>query len=140
GFVQGEGRYDMETGRFAVADEPKVDVSHLSAVFGLVEINAELLQQVDMPAFEEAWLTYCRLYNAPEEEVVEELGEGFGDLILRQGHTRLDAYAAVRLGEPRYAERAWRIFLDPPKPWEPAPDWDYDTERVTHTLNPTDWR
>jgi hypothetical protein len=140
GFIQAEGLYDMETGRYAVPEEPVVDISHLSAVFGLVEVNAELLQQVEMPAFEEAWLQYCRLYNATGEEQEAEVGEAFGDKILRQAHTRLDAYAAVRLGEARYAERAWDLFLHPPEEWEPAPlDWDFTTQRVTHTLNPTDW-
>src|SRR5690606_6881015 len=74
GFFQGEARYDTETGRFAVQEEPRIDVSHLSAVFGLVEINAELLQQIDMPEFEAAWLQYCRLYNGTDEEAEAELG------------------------------------------------------------------
>ncbi|WP_049573670.1 twin-arginine translocation signal domain-containing protein [Streptomyces sp. SBT349] len=140
GFIQGSGLYDMETGRFAVAGEPVVDVSHLSAVFGLVEINAELLQQIDNPEFEAAWLQYCRLYNAPEEEAVEEVGEPLGgNTNLNQGHTRLDAYAAAGTGDDALAARAWDGFLRPRLDWEFGEDWEYATERVEHTLNPTDW-
>ncbi|MEO3755531.1 Tat pathway signal sequence domain protein [Streptomyces sp. B6B3] len=140
GFVQGEGLYDMETGRFAVQQEPVVSVSHLSAVFGLVEINAELLQQVDMPEFEEAWLQYCRLYNGTDEEAEAEVGEALGSLNLRQAHTRLDAYAAVRLDDAALADRAWEGFLHPGTTWEYGEDWEFGLERVAHTLNPVDWQ
>ena len=47
GFVQGSGLYDLDTGKFAVAAEPVVSVSHLSAIFGLVELCAELIDLVD---------------------------------------------------------------------------------------------
>ena len=36
-------------------------VSHLSAVFGLVEVCAELIALLDVPEFERAWLQYCEL-------------------------------------------------------------------------------
>ncbi|MBL1065537.1 Tat pathway signal sequence domain protein [Streptomyces sp. 7-21] len=140
GFFQGEARYDTETGRFAVQEEPRIDVSHLSAVFGLVEINAELLQQIDMPEFEAAWLQYCRLYNGTDEEAEAELGGPLpGNRSLRQAHTRLGAYAAARLGDDALADRIWDAFLHPQADWEYGEDTELRTERVTHTLNPTDW-
>ncbi|RKS07910.1 hypothetical protein DFP74_3598 [Nocardiopsis sp. Huas11] len=137
GFIQGEGLYDLDSGVFAEA-EAAVGVSHLSAMFGQVEVCAELIDLVDMPEFEEAWLQYCRLYNATREEQTEEVGEHFGNLILRQGHSRLDAYAAVRLGEDAYAERAWRQFLDPQDGWEYPHDRDWSSTESEHTLNPAD--
>lgn len=140
GFVQGEGLYDMETGRFAVADEPVISVSHLSAVFGLVEINAELLQQIEMPEFEAAWLQYCRLYNGTDEEAEEEVGGPLGgNTNLKQAHTRLTAFAAARLDDADLADRAWEDFLRPGTDWEYGTDEELRTERVEHTLNPTDW-
>ena len=91
-------------------------------MFGLVEICAELIDLVDMPAFEEAWLQYCRLFNATRAEQTAECGAYFGNLILRQGHSRLDAYAAVRLDRDDLAARAWKEFYTgdgygPNLPW-----------------------
>jgi hypothetical protein len=134
GFVTGSGLYDLDTGRFAPVTEKTVSVSHLSAMFGQVEICAELLDLVDLPAFEAAWLQYCRLFNATRAEQTEECGAYFGNLILRQGHSRLTAYAAVRLNRDDLAARAWREFYTgdgygPNLPWS--------SEDVKSTLNPT---
>ncbi|MEU4292374.1 hypothetical protein AB0E63_29465 [Kribbella sp. NPDC026596] len=74
GFVTGGGLYDLDTGRFAPVTEKTVSVSHLSAMFGQVEICAELIDLVDLPAFEAAWLQYCRLFNATREEQTSECG------------------------------------------------------------------
>ncbi|MDT9686030.1 Tat pathway signal sequence domain protein, partial [Streptomyces sp. TRM76323] len=112
GFVQGTGLYDLDTGRFAVATEPVVGVSHLSAMFGLVEMCAELIDLIDMPAFKEAWLDYCRYFNATKTEQAARYGKNFGSLILFQGHSRQDAYAAAQLGDDALAARAWRKFYD----------------------------
>ncbi|MFJ8647587.1 Tat pathway signal sequence domain protein [Streptomyces sp. NPDC093546] len=110
GFVQGTGLYDLDTGRFAVADKPVVGVSHLSAMFGLVEMCAELIDLMDMPAFTEAWLDYCRYFNATKAEQAARYGTHFGNLLLFQGHSRQDAYAAARLNDDRLAARAWQKF------------------------------
>jgi hypothetical protein len=104
-------------------------------MFGQVEICAELIDLVELPAFEQAWLQYCRLYNATRAEQTAECGAHFGNLILRQGHARLTAYAAVRLDRDDLADRAWREFYTgdgyaPTLPWSAQP--------VTSTLNPTE--
>ena len=135
GFVTGEGLYDLDTGRFAPVTATTVAGSHLSAMFGQVEICAELIGLVDLPAFETAWLQYCRLFNATAAEQTAECGAAFGNHILRQGHSRLDAYAAVRLGRDDLAARAWTMFYTgdgyaPTLPWR--------AEKVTTTLNPAD--
>lgn len=136
GFIQGEGLYNIATGRFA-AEPAKVSVSHLSAMFGQVEICAELIDAVDMPAFEKAWLQYCRLFNATRAEQSAEVGAHFGNLILKQGHARLDAYAAVRLQDDKYATRAWQMFLKPPETYEYAQTRDWSAQKVDATLNPS---
>ncbi|WP_020387483.1 hypothetical protein [Kribbella catacumbae] len=135
GFVTGGGLYDLDTGRFAPVTTKTVGVSHLSAMFGQVEICAELIDLVDVPAFEQAWLQYCRLYNASRAEQTAECGAHFGNLILRQGHSRLTAYAATRLDRDDLAARAWKEFYTgdgyaPNLPWTSQP--------VTKTLNPTE--
>ncbi|WP_200926499.1 Tat pathway signal sequence domain protein [Sphaerimonospora mesophila] len=134
GFVTGEGRYDPDTGEFAPAGR-EVSVSHLSAMFGQVEICAELIDLVDMPEFERAWLRYCRLFNGTAAEQAAETGASFGDLILRQGHSRLTAYAAARLGRDDLASRAWQEFYTGDGY---GPDLPWRAERVTSTLNPTE--
>ncbi|MGW3119948.1 exo-rhamnogalacturonan lyase family protein [Streptomyces sp. NPDC001107] len=110
GFVQGSGLYDLDTGRFAVASTPVVSVSHLSAVFGLNELCAELIDLVDMPKFNQAYFDYCHYFNATKAEQKARYGSDFGTLLLFQGHSRLDAYAAVQTGDAALAERAWTKF------------------------------
>jgi hypothetical protein len=128
GFVQGSGLYDIDTGRFAVADKPVVSVSHLSAVFGLGELCAELIHLVDMPAFKEAYLDYCRYFNATKAEQAARYGSHFGSLLLFQGHSRLDAYAAVQTGDAALAERAWTKFHSSDGYTESSP---WRTEKLT---------
>ncbi|MEV6949572.1 Tat pathway signal sequence domain protein [Streptomyces sp. NPDC051172] len=110
GFVQGSGLYDLDTGEFAVASTPVVSVSHLSAVFGLGELCAELIDLVDMPEFNQAYFDYCRYFNATKTEQKARYGSDFGTLLLFQGHSRLDAYAAVQTGDDALAKRAWTKF------------------------------
>ncbi len=126
GFVQGSGLYDLDTGKFAVASAPVVSVSHLSAVFGLNELCAELIHLVDMPKFKEAYMDYCRYFNASKTEQAARYGSNFGTLLLFQGHSRLDAYAAVQLDDATLAKRAWSKFYGSDgytesSPWKTEP-------------------
>ncbi|KAI0396430.1 hypothetical protein F5Y17DRAFT_455931 [Xylariaceae sp. FL0594] len=131
GFVTGVGLYDSYTGDIKPpATDPhntkgEVAVSHLSASFGLPEIIAQITQYLgdDLPeAFDQAWLDYCVYYGASAAEQTARYGEAFGKLNLRQGHSRLTAYAAKRLGNSTLAKRAWNEFLNtdglaPSLPW-----------------------
>lgn len=126
GFVQGSGLYDLDTGKFAVATAPVVSVSHLSAVFGLNELCAELIHLVDMPKFKEVYMDYCRYFNASKTEQAARYGTNFGTLLLFQGHSRLDAYAAVQLDDATLAKRAWTKFYSSDgymesSPWKTEP-------------------
>lgn len=112
GFFTGGSEMELSTGKFTSADKDKISVSHLSAVFGLAEICMELIDVVNMPAFENAWLQYCLLYNASPEEQAAVLGKSFGKMNLGQGHSRLTAFAAIRKKDPQLAARAWREFFD----------------------------
>jgi hypothetical protein len=73
-------------------------------------VCAELIQLLDVPAFKQAWLDYCELYNAPAEEQAQRLGKALGELNLQQGHSRLTAYAAHLKGDAALAKRAWSEF------------------------------
>ncbi|RKU40955.1 hypothetical protein DL546_002623 [Coniochaeta pulveracea] len=118
GFVTGLALYNMHTGEISPPltdpqNQGVVKISHLSAMFGLVEICAELIQSFaeELPhGFEDAWLDYCQYFNASAEEQLQRYGVSFGKLQLRQGHSRLTAYAAVRLSNIALAQRAWEEF------------------------------
>lgn len=112
GFFTGGARLDLATGAFAPAENDRIMVSHLSAVFGLVEVCAELVQLLDEPGFRQAWLDYCTLYNAPAAEQEQRLGQKLRGTNLRQGHSRLTAFAARFQGDRALAQRAWREFYE----------------------------
>jgi hypothetical protein len=108
--------YDLETGELIDVSGQRVEASHLSAVFGLVEMIAELVTLIDVPGFEQAWLQYCTLFNAPVDEQRAALGSPHGGArALYVGHSRLSAYAAWRRKDPALAARAWAEFLSDPR-------------------------
>ena len=114
GFFTGEALWDLETHRFDTTRD-RVQVSHLAAVFGLVEVVAEALDLVEDPAFERAWLEYCRYYLATPEEQAERFGAPLTGISLVPAYSRLLALAAVAEGEqdtpdPVLAGRAWEAF------------------------------
>jgi len=131
-FTSGWG-YDPATGvLYPLGDQP--GVSHLNAVFGAVEINAEMLQSLDVPEYERVWLQYCELYNAGGDEQEKVLGVRLRDVGLPQAHSRLTAYAAWKKRDAALAARAWKEF---------ARDWLPPTLKLTHlegpaVLNPVD--
>ncbi|MET8481899.1 Tat pathway signal sequence domain protein [Streptomyces clavifer] len=138
GFVQGTGLYDLDTGRFAIAEKAEVGVSHLSAMFGLVELNAELIDMIDMPAFKAAWIDYCRYFNATKAEQAARYGSNFGSLLLFQGHSRQDAYAAAQTGDVTLATRAWKQFYSSTDAWDYKESTDWSTKRIEGPTGPVE--
>ncbi|MES1263329.1 MAG: Tat pathway signal sequence domain protein, partial [Peristeroidobacter soli] len=112
GFFTGGERMNLTTGAFDISKDPALNVSHLSAAFGLPEVCTELIELIDLPEFERAWLLYCELYNGSDELQKAALGESFGRINLEQGHARLTAYAAHRKKDAALAARAWKEFTD----------------------------
>lgn len=102
--------YDLKTHTF-VGPGDQIEVIHLNAVFGVVEMHEEILKLVDVPAYRKTWLDYCKYYNAPDEEIKAFLGVAPRDRSLRDAHSRLTAYAARELKDPKLADRAWKEFL-----------------------------
>lgn len=107
----GGANFDLASGRF-VSGGDAISVSHLNAVFGVVEIMAEVLPLVDAPAYRAAWLDYCTWYNAPAPDWQRRFGEAPRGHNLRQAHSRLTAYAAHATGDEALARRAWQEFGD----------------------------
>lgn len=108
GWLTGGAPYDLSSGVFQKVD--KVSVSHLNAVFGAVEVNSELLQLIEMPSYRAAWLDYCRYYNAPEADFEARYGKAKMPFNLREGHSRLTAFAADRLENSSLSARAAEEF------------------------------
>ncbi|PXA83631.1 Tat pathway signal sequence domain protein [Caulobacter sp. D5] len=106
----GGADFDLKTGRFLGAGD-KVSVSHLNAVFGAVEVHSELFQLIDDPAYKNAWLDYCQFYNASDAEFRAKTGAPAKGRNLKEGHSRLTAYAAFQRKDPALAERAWMEFF-----------------------------
>jgi hypothetical protein len=91
--MTGSAPFDLASGRF-IDQGRGVQLSHLNAVFGAVEVSAELIRLLDVPGYRAAWLDYCRWYNAPQVAYLARFGPPFGPRNLREGHSRLTAYAA----------------------------------------------
>ena len=109
GWMTGHAPFDLQTGAFRNPG-PRIAISHLNAVFGAFEVNAELLTLIDEPGYRRAWLEYCRYYNASPAEFAARFGQSRGGSNLQQGHSRLTAYAAVEAGDAALAQRAGREF------------------------------
>ena len=106
----GGANFELATGRF-VGPGNQVSVSHLNAVFGAVETHSELLALVEAPAYRDAWLDYCAYYNAPEADFRAKTGAPARGHNLKEGHSRLTAYAARHRRDPALARRAWSEFF-----------------------------
>lgn len=86
-------------------------VSHLNAVFGLIEVCAELNQLLDVPEFKAAWLRYGRFYSAPAAQQIAEFGVSLTGNNLTNAHSRLTAYVAQQTVDSALAQRAWDEFF-----------------------------
>ncbi|KAF4626616.1 hypothetical protein G7Y89_g11543 [Cudoniella acicularis] len=155
GFVTAIASYNIQNGSISPpAQDPLnkgvVQISHLSAMFGLFEVCADIIDCFPSPVtskFEHAWLEYCRYFNGTSEEQISRFGLPFGKLQLRQGHSRLTAYAAARLGDKTLAKRAWEQFYLEDRygpedgygidtPWVSNP---VDTEKALVRLDEANW-
>ncbi|WP_198684073.1 Tat pathway signal sequence domain protein [Brachybacterium sp. YJGR34] len=110
GLFTGEALWDLDARRFDTSRD-RIQVSHLAAVFGMVEIVAELLDLVDEPAFAHAWGEYCRYYLATAEEQTARFGAPLRGISLVPAYSRLLAAHAATTGDAALAERAWEKFL-----------------------------
>lgn len=108
--AQGAFGYDPATKKMYMLNDT-LGIIHLSVLMGGPEVAFELTGLLEEPAWKKLWLQYCKLYNAPGEEVREAFGKSgrLGDT----GHwyARLPAYVFQETGDPEYARRAWDQFL-----------------------------
>lgn len=151
GFVTGEALYNSKTGAWAPPptdpnNNGTINVSHLSAVFGVLETLNQLFEHYPSisKAFVDAWLDYCYYYGASKAEQKARYGKDFGSLSLRQGHSRLTAYAANRRNNATLGTRAWNEFLNdnsadelsPTDPWKTV---RFNGSSVLTPIDEADW-
>ncbi len=138
GFFTGGERMNLVTGAFDISRDAGLNVSHLSAAFGLPEVCAELIELIDVPEFERAWLLYCELYNGTDAEQKAALGESFGSINLQQGHARLTAYAALRKKDAALAARAWKELTEGRSGYGARQKFTSNRIEAPAVLNPVD--
>ncbi len=137
GFFTGDFAYDPESKRMTALPDAYPRASHLSIMFGLPEVVAELIQLIDIPEFKAAWLKYCRLCNASEDVRKRELGDAYKAPGFKSSHSRITAYAANDLSDEQLAKQAVSELLV--REW-PGHNPVLKTERIEgpDVLNPVD--
>lgn len=141
GFFTNRFEFDPVTKQITPPDGELPMASHLSIMFGLPEVVSELIQLIDIPEFEKAWLQYCELCNAPESESRKVLGEKYKAPGFPNAHSRIIAYAADKKKDSSLATRAATDFLDHQwKGWQPKLETEYvDGPHVLNPINEATW-
>ncbi|WP_329116963.1 exo-rhamnogalacturonan lyase family protein [Streptomyces sp. NBC_01465] len=139
GFFTGTGLLDADTGKFAVTASTAVSVSHLSAVFGLVETNSEIITLIgeEEKEFAQAWLNYAQYYNATSAEKIQLTGSTWKSA-LPAAHSRITAYAAHRKNDATLAKRAWNEFFTGSDTYFPSNDWTPARIKAPNVLRTTE--
>jgi hypothetical protein len=110
-FFSGDAHgYDPATGHLYLLHPDKTAIPHLAALMGGPEVCMEFNRVANVPEWDEAWLQYCRLLQAPADEQRKELG---GTVTHGRGphFARMTAYAARATKNPELAKRAWQEFF-----------------------------
>lgn len=142
GFVTGEALYNSLTGAWKPpptdpSNSGNVTVSHLSGVFGVLETIDQLLDHFGTPQknltqpFLDAFLDYCYYYGASKAEQKARYGKDFGNLNLKQGHSRFTAYVANRRNNATLVPRVWEEYLGDGSKDGLAPNAPWKTERIS---------
>lgn len=110
--AQGAFGYDPATKKMYMLNDT-LGVIHLAVLMGGPEVAFELTDLLKSPTWKKLWLQYCKLYGAPEAEVVKAFGKR-GNLGSRgMDFARLPAFVYRMTGDTAYATRAWDEFLSP---------------------------
>jgi len=121
GFFVNRYNYDPATRELTAPEGEPLMVSHLSIMFGLPEVVAEVVELIDVPEFKDAWIQYGTLLYASNDEKLEKLGSKVKSPGFKTAHARVMAYAAVRSGnEALKADAAHRFFSPPKEGGEPV--------------------
>lgn len=110
GWFAGEALYDPRTGRFIESGD-YIRMQALNGVFGVIEMNTELWDLIDVPAYKKTWLDYATYYNAPDNELKAFLGQPPSGRGQKDAHSRLTAFAAFHKKDKALGLRAWSEYF-----------------------------
>lgn len=113
GFFINRYNYDPETRELTAPEGEPLMVSHLSIMFGLPEVMAEVVELIDVPEFKEAWIQYGTLLYASDDEKLEELGSHVKSPGFKTAHARVMSYAAVQSDNEALKTDAAKCFFSP---------------------------
>ncbi len=119
---QGAFGYDPATKKMYQLNDT-IGFIHLSVLMGGPEIMNELVPLLQDKDLDRMWLQFCRLYGAPQDEVMKEFGKGGKTGDRAPDHSRLVAYVANTTNDATYAALAWNQFLAPRTATQFDPVW-----------------
>ncbi|KAF8970077.1 hypothetical protein BDZ97DRAFT_1652716 [Flammula alnicola] len=83
----------------------------LVMIFGGGEFLMEAMDLItDEPAFDAAWLDFCRLYNGSDADKIARYGKVIPSKDFPQYYAKLQAYAGERLQDTSIKQAAWNII------------------------------
>ncbi|KAF8157140.1 hypothetical protein B0H34DRAFT_849173 [Crassisporium funariophilum] len=83
----------------------------LTMIFGGGEFLMEAMDLItDEPAFDAAWLDFCRLYNASDADKIARYGKTFASKDFPQYYAKLQVYAGDRLKDTTIKQAAWNAI------------------------------
>ena len=126
GFFTNRFDYDPETKRMTAPADATPMAEHLSIMFGLPEVVAEMIQLIDIPKFKDAWLQYCAFCRAPRDVLDELLGPEYKPPGSPVSYASILAYAAAMKGDPQLAAQVGEGLFSMGKNGEPS----LETQRI----------
>lgn len=105
--------YDPASGEFGLVDgKATFEGSHMASVFGGAELMLELANEINNPAWTQAWSEFSERYNWSKAEWQKNGFQPPDRLgVFPSWHARLSAYSGVQQDSPELADRAWQEFL-----------------------------
>lgn len=104
--------YDPATGAFGLVNgKATAEATHMASIFGGAELMFELNDQLNNPAWNQAWIEFCERYTWSSEDwkthglTPPKIGAYPG------WHARLTAFAADQKKDPETGVRAWYDFI-----------------------------
>jgi hypothetical protein len=121
---QGAFGYDPATNKMYQLNDT-IGTIHLSVLMGGPEVIYELKDMLQDKGFDKLFLQFAKFYGTSKEEQMKEFGKTGRLGALGPWYARLPAYAARATNDAKYADTAWKAFL------QPGTDFQFTPRQVT---------